>query len=104
MDFMLELPMSKGHNALMVVVDYFSKQAHLIPVRPPLTAIHVAQLFFKHVFKYHGLPQAIVSDRDPRFTCKFWQELFKLLGTQLRMCSVAHPQTNGQTERDSIKG
>ena len=68
MDFTVELPMSKGHNSLMLVVDYFSKQAHLIPVRPPLTAIHVAQLFFKHVFKYHGLPQAIVSDRDPRFT------------------------------------
>ena len=83
----------------MVIVVFFPKQAHFVPAKPPLTTQHVAHLFFKHVFKYHGLPEIIVSDRDPRFTGGFWQELFQILGTQLRMSSSAHPQTDGQTER-----
>ena len=99
MDFIIDLPSSKGFCILMVIVDFFSKQAHFVPAKPPLTAQHVAHLFFKHVFKYHGLPEIIVSDRNPRFTSGFWQELFRILGTQLRMSSSAHPQTDGQTER-----
>ena len=99
MDFIVDLPMSRGYYAIMVVIDYFSKQAHFVPTKPPLTALQVAKLFFKHIFKYHGMPAAIISDRDPRFTSQFWQELFKLLDTQLRMSSTAHPQTDGQTER-----
>ena len=99
MDFIVDLPPSKGYNTLMVVVDFFSKQAHFIPAKPPLTSNQVAQLFFKYIFKYHGLPEIIVSDRDPRFTSGFWQELFKILGTQLRMSTSAHPQTDGQIVR-----
>ena len=98
MDFIVDLPMSRGYNVIMVVIDYFSKQAHFVPTKPPLTALQVAKLFFKHIFKYHGMLAAIISDRDPRFTSRFWQELFKLLDTQLRMSSTAHPQTDGQTE------
>ena len=98
MDFIVDLPPSKGYNMLMVVVDFFSKQAHFIPAKSLLTSNQVAQLFFKYIFKYHGLPEIIVSDRDPRFTSGFWQELFKILGTQLRMSTSAHPQTNGHTK------
>ena len=97
MDFIMDLPYSKGHRILMVVIHYFPKQAHFISAKPLLTTSHVAKLFFQHIFRYHGLPTAIVSDRDLRFTSKFWKELFDLLGTQLS--STAHPQTDGQTER-----
>ncbi|MCO5554803.1 hypothetical protein L7F22_008338 [Adiantum nelumboides] len=99
MDFIVDLPESHGFTMIFVVVDYFSKQAHFIPAKPPLTAYQTARLFFKNVFKSHGLPLAIVSDRDGRFLSDMWQELFKLLGTQLRFSSAYHPQTDGQTER-----
>ena len=69
----------------MVVVDFFSKQAHFIPPKPHLTSNQVAQLFFKYIFKYHGLPEIIMSDRDPRLTSGFWQELFKILGGSVRL-------------------
>ena len=99
MDFIVDLPPSRGYTILMVVVDFFTKQAHFIPAKTPLTTLQVAKIFFKYIFKYHGLPQAIVSDRDSRFTSLFWQELFKTLGTELRLSSSFHPQTDGQTER-----
>ena len=106
MDFIMDLPVSRGYNVIIVIIDYFSKQAHFVPTKPPLTALQVAKLFFKHIFKYHGMPAAIISDRDPRFTSQFWQELFKLLDTQLQISSTAHPQTDGQTERvnQSLEG
>ena len=92
MDFIIKLPPSHGHTIIMVVVDYFTKQAHFIPSKPPLIAYQVAKLFYAKVFKYHGLPLAIVSDKDGRFMSKMWRELFKLLGTQLRFSSAYHPQ------------
>ena len=58
-----------------------------------------ARLFVDHVFRLHGLPEVIISDRDPRFTSKFWKGLFDLLGTDLRFSTAFHPQTNGQSER-----
>jgi transposase InsO family protein len=57
------------------------------------------QLFLDLVFHHHGLPESIVSDRDPRFTSPFWMRLFQLLGTRLLMSTAAHPETDGQTER-----
>jgi transposase InsO family protein len=64
-----------------------------------VTAPQLASIFVEHVFKLHGLPLSIISDRDPRFTSKFWKALFKRLGTQLRMSTSHHPETDGQTER-----
>ena len=83
---------------MFVVVDRFTKYVHFIPLAHPYTAAKVAQLFMQHVFKLHGLPSTIVSDRDPVFTSKFWSELMKLQGIGLAMSSSYHPQTDGQTE------
>ncbi|KAG2870956.1 hypothetical protein PC114_g27144 [Phytophthora cactorum] len=72
---------------------------HLAALPAEVTAVQTARLFVDMVFKHHGMPLDIVSDRDPRFTARFWQEVFTLLGTQLSMSTADHPQTDGQTER-----
>jgi hypothetical protein len=99
MDFVDGLPKSAGFNCIMVVVDRFSRYAHFVPLVHPYTALSVAKAYMKDVFKLHSMPAAIVSDRDPVFTSKIWQELFRLSDTQLCMSSARHPQSDGQTER-----
>jgi hypothetical protein len=98
MDFITGLPISGNKSVIMVVVDCLSKYAHFCALQHPFTASTVAQPFMEQVFKLHGMPHSIVYDRDPTFTSNFWQELFKLQGTQLHLNSTYHPQTNGQTE------
>jgi hypothetical protein len=71
MDFMVSLPPSRGFDAIMVVVDRFSKMAHFIYTKDEATAQKISKLFFINVFKHHGLLKDIVSDRDPKFTSKF---------------------------------
>ena len=95
MDFIIDLPPSKGYNTLMVIVDFFSKQAHFIPTKLPLTANDVAQVFFKYIFKYHGLAKRIMFDRDLRLAFGFWQELLWILGSKLCMLTSTHLETNG---------
>ncbi len=75
MDFMVSLPPSRGFGAIMVVVDRFSKMAHFMPTKESATAQETGRLFFTHVFKHHGLPKDIVSNRDSKFTSKFWRAL-----------------------------
>ncbi|KAJ0629961.1 putative nucleotidyltransferase, Ribonuclease H [Helianthus annuus] len=99
MDFITCLPKSEGSGSIIVVVDRFSKYGTFIPAPADVTAAETARLFFKHVVKYWGIPQTIVSDRDPRFTGRFWSELFKIMGTELNFSTSFHPQTDGQTER-----
>lgn len=99
MDFIEGLPRSKCYDYILVVVDKFSMYAHFLPLSHPFTALTVAQTFMDHIYKLHGMPLSIVTDRDRIFTSHLWQELFKLSGTQLKMSSAYHPQIDGQTER-----
>jgi transposase InsO family protein len=99
MNFVEGLPRYANANTILVVVDTFSKYAHFIPLLHPYSALKVAQLFLDSVYQLHGLPLAIVSDRDRIFTSRLWHELFRLAGTTLKMSSSYHPQTDGQTER-----
>ncbi|WVZ18566.1 hypothetical protein V8G54_005888 [Vigna mungo] len=98
MDFITGLPSSHGHTSILVVVDRFSKAAHFATLPPQFSAYQVATIFFEVVGKLHGMPKSIVSDHDPLFLSKFWQELFKASGTQLRMSSAYHPESDGQSE------
>ena len=100
MDFVFGFPPdTEGRDGIVVFVDRLSKMVHMAPVSQSVTAEETAVLFLDCVFRHHGMPETIVSDRDPRFTALFWRALFKLLGTKLPMSTAAHPQTDGQTER-----
>jgi hypothetical protein len=100
MDFIFGLPPDKQlRTGILVFVDRFSKMVHLVPVKDSVSAQETAQLFVDTIFRLHGMPVEIVSDRDPRFTSIFWRSIFKLVGTNLSMSTAAHPETDGQTER-----
>ena len=99
MDFVVELPPSPGgFNAVLTVVDRLSKMTYFIPTTTNLTAEGAAQLFFENIVCRHGLPENIVSDRDPKFVSVFWETLWGLMGTKLNRSSAYHPQSDGQTE------
>lgn len=82
-----------------MVVDHFTKYAHFMALKHPYTASSVALALYDNVFKLHGMPQSIVSDRDRVFTSTLWKELFKVKGVSLLQSTAYHPQTDGQTER-----
>ncbi|CAI7887542.1 unnamed protein product, partial [Closterium sp. NIES-53] len=100
LDFITGLPPTNaGHDAILVVIDKFSKMGHFVPTHTTARTEETAQLFLKHIISQHGIPTTLISDRDPKFTSKFWKELMSLMGTRLVMSSAYHPQTDGQTER-----
>ena len=98
MDFITDLPKLGNKSVIMVVVNKLSKYAHFCALPHPFTPTFVAQDFMDQIFKLHGMPTSIVFDRDPVFTSNFWQELFRLQGTQLQLSTSYHPQTDGQIE------
>ena len=100
MDFIVQLPTTKsGYDAIVVFVDRLTKRAVFCPTHTTVTAPGVAKIFFDNIFRHHGLPRIIISDRDAKFTSNFWRALFQQLGTKLSMSTAFHPQTDGQTER-----
>ncbi|KAK9073457.1 hypothetical protein SSX86_007781 [Deinandra increscens subsp. villosa] len=102
MDFITKLPSSRGKTAIWVIVDRLSKFAHFVALPRHYTAVSLASLFLREIYKLHGLPKTIISDRDPIFISRFWKELFKQIGTTLHHSSAYHPQTDGQSELTAI--
>ena len=102
-DFVGPLPESGNRDGIFdsitVVICLLTSMVHLVPSRINYNATQLAELMFEHVYKTHGLPKNIISDRDVLFTSVFWSRLHKLIGTKLRMSSAYHPQSDGATER-----
>ncbi len=100
MDLITQLPRTaRGWDSIFVVVDRLTKMIHALPTTTDVKAPQLAQLFIDSIFRQHGLPQAIVSDRDPKFTSNFWRAVMKRIHCQQAMSTARHPQTDGQTER-----
>ena len=101
MDFLTGLPPSgvSKFDAILTVVCRATKRVHFIPTHATVSAEQTVQLFLDNVFRLHGLPSSIVSDRDARFTARFWSVLMAKLGVKLHLSTANHPQTDGQSER-----
>ncbi|XP_075515904.1 uncharacterized protein LOC142550712 [Primulina tabacum] len=100
MDYVTHLPRTSRHfDAIWVIVNRLSKSTHFIQYERTYSYKKMARLYIENVVRLHGVPVAIVSDRDPRFTSKFWTSFQKEMGTRLAMSTAYHPQTDGQTER-----
>ena len=99
MDFVGPFPKSKGFDFLMVILDRLSSMVHLLPTNTTAKAIDIAWLWLDNIVKLHGLPDTMVSDRDPRFVSRFWTELHRLVGIKLLKSTAYHPQTDGASER-----
>ena len=98
MHFITGFPKLLGKDCIFVVVDRLTKFSHLFFITRKFIGTQVAELLFQVVFRFHGLPKTIVSDRDRRFLSAFWKELFKTMGTNLNPNTSYHPQTYGQIE------
>jgi hypothetical protein len=83
----------------MVVINKLSKSVHFIPIKSTFKDINIVEIFMKDIFRLHGIPKMVISDRDVKFTSAFWKELFARLNTNLNFSTSYHPQTDGQTER-----
>ncbi|KAL0556819.1 hypothetical protein IC582_005336 [Cucumis melo] len=100
MDFITGLPRTlRGFTVIWVVVDRLTKSAHFVPGKSTYTASKWAQLYMSEIVRLHGVPMSIVSDRDARFTSKFWRGLQTAMGTRLEFSTAFHPTTDGQTKR-----
>jgi len=90
-DFIVELPQSAGHDSIMVIINSITKRAHFISTVTTISAAGAAHLFLNHVWKHHGLPQRVISDRGPQFVAEFTRELYWLLGIKLATTTAYHP-------------
>ena len=99
LDFVTGLPPSEGNTVILTVVDRFSKMVHFVPLAKLPSAKETAEIVLAQVFRLHGLPRDLVSDRGPQFVSAFWKEFCTLLGATASLSSGYHPQSNGQSER-----
>ena len=103
MDLVTDLPTSaSGNNTIYTIgvfVDRLTKMVHFAPTTKTVIAPLMARIFVDTIYKHHGMPKTIISDRNPRFTSQFWRATWTLLRTTLKVSTTAHPQTDGQTER-----
>ena len=99
MDFVTGLPWSEGNDAILVVVDRLSKMRHLVACRTTIDAPTLAELYLRHIWKHHGLPLTITTDRGTQFTSEFWESVCQRLHIARKLSTAFHPQTDSQTER-----
>ena len=100
MDFVLGLSKTaKGNGSILVIVDRLAKSAHFLSMKINHPIEKMAKIYVDEIVKLYGIPSSIVSNRDSRFTLKFWTGLENAFGTKLKLSSAYHPQTDGQTER-----
>nr|GEY55161.1 retrotransposon protein, putative, Ty3-gypsy subclass [Tanacetum cinerariifolium] len=100
MDFIVGLPRTpSGYVSIWVIVDRLTKSAHFLPVKTTDSMEKLTQLYLKEIVCRHRVPISIISDRDSKFTSRFWRSLQKALGTRLDMSTAYYPKTNGQSER-----
>ena len=96
MDFVVGLPLTgRKHDSIWVVVDRLTKLAHFLPVRTEYSLDKLAELYIKEIGQLHEIPVSIISDRDSRFTSRYWGKLQEALGTRLNFSTLFHPQTDG---------
>src|SRR3954469_15758486 len=100
MDFIVSLPRTAhGHDSIWVIVDRLTKSAHFLPVQGTDNTEKLSHLYMREIVRLHGVPLSIVSDRDAKFTSRFWRSFQAALGTDIRLSTAYHPQTDGQSER-----
>jgi hypothetical protein len=102
-DLIVTLPESEGYTSILVVVDCLTKLAHFIPTHDQLGAPGTAQLYKDHVWKHHGIPAKIISDRGTQFVSEFMVELNKMFKISTALSTAYHPETDGQTEQTNLK-
>ncbi|KAL5825346.1 hypothetical protein ACOSQ3_021409 [Xanthoceras sorbifolium] len=99
MDFVTGLHLTRSkQDAIWVIVDRLTKSAHFLPIRTYYSLDRLAELYIREIVRLHGVPAFIISDRDPKFTSRFWKKFQEALGTRLSFSTAFHPQTDGQSE------
>ena len=98
-DFITRLPISQVYDAIMVVVDWFTKYVIAIPTTGEISSMRTAKLFHDHVWKQFGIPRKVISNWGPQFFAQFMKDLHQLVGTKTNRLAIYHPQTDGQTEQ-----
>jgi hypothetical protein len=98
-DLIIDLPVSEGFDSIFVVIDRYTKKTHLIPTNKDVDAEGIVKIFLNHVWKHHGTPKQVISDRGTQFTSKFMGQVLKRIGIKWSMSTAYHPRTNGQTEQ-----
>ena len=104
MDFITKLLKSKDpvtgitYNAIMVIVDQFTKYLITVPFKETHTAEQLGHLLLDRLVRDHGVPITVITDRDKLFTSNYWKTISAAMGMKLKMSTAYHPQTDGQTE------
>ena len=98
MDFITKLPIVARKDAILVVYNQLLKMTYFVATTEGTLAKSLARLFRDNVWKLHGLPESVVSDRGPQFAAELTKELNRMLEIEMRLLTAFHPQTDGQTE------
>ena len=100
MDFVTGLPTSlREHDTVWVIVDHLTKFAHFLAIRLSNSVEDLGVIYVHEIVRLHGVPVSIILDKDPRFTSIFWKGMQSALGSDLRLSTTFHPQTNDQSKR-----